>query len=287
MLGPMPPLVRLLRPHQWTKNLLVWAPFLFVSGWEMPGYVELVWMAFAAFCCVSSATYAFNDVMDAERDQNHPTKSQRPVASGAISKPVAATLAFILLLGALAIAMNVNWQLFGVVGGYAVLQLAYTFALKHEPVLDVFAIASGFVLRALAGAVAIQVTASGWLFACTGLFALFLGFAKRRGELLTLGADGRESLNKYNAKFLDHALTITSSSTLVCYALYAISSSTAREHRGLVITIPIVAFALLRYLLLAFTRDEGSDPDVLLFKDPQLAGSLILFVTAAAWAMVR
>ncbi|MBL8059180.1 MAG: UbiA prenyltransferase family protein [Chthonomonas sp.] len=283
----MLPIVRLLRPHQWTKNLLVWAPFLFVSGWEMPGYSQLVWLAFAAFCCLSSATYAFNDVMDAERDRNHPRKSQRPVASGAISKTLAVTLAFLLLMAGLAIAVSINMQALGVLGAYAALQIAYSFWLKHEPVLDVFAIAGGFVLRALMGAVAIQVVASGWLFACTGLFALFLGFAKRRGELLTLGTEGRESLSKYNAKFLDHALTITSASTLVCYALYAISSATAREHRSLAITIPIVAFALLRYLLLAFTQDEGSDPDVLLFKDPQLAISLVLFVGAATWAMLR
>lgn len=287
MLAPMPPIVRLLRPHQWTKNLLVWAPFLFVSGWRTPSYAPLVWLAFAAFCCVSSATYAFNDLVDADRDRNHPKKSLRPVASGAVVEGIAGGIAFVLLALGLFLAFLVNWQTLAIVAAYVVLQAAYNLGVKHEPVLDVFTIATGFVLRALAGAVAIQVTASGWLFACTGLFALFLGFAKRRGELANTGIEGRESLGRYNEKFLDHALTITSAATLVCYALYAISSNTATLHPGMAFTIPIVAFALLRYLFLVFTQDEGSDPDILLFRDPQIAGSLALFVGVAIWAMSK
>ncbi len=285
MLTLMPPIIRLLRPHQWTKNLLVWAPFLFVAGWRNPGAMSLVWLAFGAFCFVSSATYVCNDLFDVERDRNHPRKRLRPIASGAISKGLAIGVAVVLLVLGLGMAFRVNQQTLSIIAGYVALQVAYNCGLKNEPVLDVFAIATGFVLRALAGAVAIGVSASGWLFACTGLFALFIGFAKRRGELVTLGAEARESLTRYSAKFLDHALTITSSATLVCYALYAISSSTALAHHGLVLTLPVVAFALLRYLLLVFGKDEGSDPDILLFKDHQLAVSLVLFVAISICAM--
>ncbi len=284
----MVPALRLLRPHQWTKNLLVWAPFLFTASWSSEMRAQWVAVTFASFCLVSSAVYVFNDLADAERDRKHPKKMHRPIAAGQIKPNVAGALGVVLLVVGVGLAAWVNWGTLLCIAAYLVVQLAYNLWLKHEPVADVFAVGTGFVLRAIAGAVAIGVAVSGWLFACTAMVALFLGFAKRRGELVNLGEAGtREVLQKYSRVFLDHAVTVTATATLVSYALYVIASDTAARHTDLVLTLPIVAFALLRYMYLTFSKGEGGEPDVLLFRDPQMAVSLGLYVLVAIYAMTQ
>lgn len=284
----MPPLVRLLRLHQWTKNLLVWAPFLFTSSWAVSGRTQSAFMAFAAFCLVSSAVYVFNDLIDVERDRNHPKKRLRPIASGKVSSGTAIVLGIVCLALGLTIGFTANPGTGVILLVYLLIQLAYNLGIKHTPVADVFAVSSGFVLRAIAGAVAIGVAVSGWLFTCTAMIALFLGFAKRRGELIASGDGGtREVLLKYNRAFLDQALTVTATGTLVSYAVYTISSETAIAHRDLVLTLPIVCYALFRYLFLALSKDEGAEPDVLLFRDPHLVISLLAYVAVVIYAMTR
>lgn len=275
-----------MRPHQWTKNLLVWVAYLFTAGWHHPGWATLASLTFLAFCCASSGVYIFNDLADIDRDRQHPRKRFRPLASGKVPKLTGIVLGTALGLASFAIALAVNIQTFAVLAVYAGLQVAYNLRLKHEPVLDVFLVAAGFVLRSLAGAVAIQVPLSGWLLVCTGLMALFLGFAKRRSEQVSVSGTGtREVLTRYGGGFLDHALTLTATSTMVSYAVYVIASTTASKHPYLVFTLPFVAFSLLRYMFLTLSAGEGGEPDILLFKDPQIAICLILYTAIAVYAM--
>ena len=276
-----------LRPRQWVKNLFVFAGVIFSQQLLTPR----VWpalAAFAIFCGLSGAIYLFNDVADVDKDRLHPSKRRRPVASGAL--PIGAAIAFgiLLLAGCLAAAFRLSPS-FGLVAlFYGALLTAYSVWLKHLVILDVLTVATGFVLRAVAGAVAVDVEISGWLLICTILIALFLALGKRRHEYRSLTGDAaahRPILAEYSEGFLDQMISVVTASTVTTYALYTMSPETvAKFHtRLLPLTLPFVLYGIFRYLYLLYRRDLGGNPSDLLVTDRGLLlDALLWMVTTLA-----
>ena len=275
------------RPHQWTKNLLVFAALVFGQKLFVAQLALRSLLAFALFCAASSATYLLNDVLDAERDRSHPMKRLRPVASGALPARVALGVSLALALAAVAGGLALRLRFGESVAAYLVLQLAYSLALKHEVILDVLCIAAGFVLRAYAGAAVIKVEFSPWLMICTGLLALFLALAKRRHELLAVkeAANHRRSLAEYSESLLDQMIAVVTASTLMAYSIYTIWPETvAKFHTDrLKYTIPFVLYGIVRYLYLVYSRAEGGSPSRHLLTDRPLLADIFLYALASAW----
>ena len=282
-----------LRPRQWTKNLLVFAGLIFSQSFHDPALVALVSLAFVLFCLLSGSVYLLNDVLDAERDRSHPQKRDRPVASGRLSRRVAAGVGVALALVACAAAFLLSVR-FGLVAvTYAALLIAYSAGLKHIVIVDALLIAAGFVLRGLAGVVVIGAEFSHWLLLCTILLALFLTFGKRRHELLLLedgAVDHRPILSEYSPQLLDQMIAVVTASTLMAYALYTISPETAAKlgTTRLPLTIPFVLYGIFRYLYLLYRRDLGGNPsehlltDRALLVDVGLWGAAIVAILYAA-----
>jgi len=273
-----------LRPHQWTKNLFALAALAFSKHLFDADAVARAAAAFAVFCALSGAVYVVNDLADLERDRLHPTKRLRPIASGALGVPAARAAALVLLvLGVLAsAALGAGFLVCAL--GYLALNLAYSFGLKNVVILDVLAIAIGFVLRAVAGALAIQVVFSDWLLVCTILLALFLALAKRRHELVTLpdAASHRAILAEYSPYLLDQMIAVVTASCLTAYAFYTLSPETVAKYRTdrLALTIPFVIYGIFRYLYLVHRKEQGGSPsDVLLTDRPLLAAVALWAVT--------
>ena len=268
-------LARSLRPGQWTKNLFVLAGLLFGRRLlDVPSILQAA-AAFVIFCGLSSAVYLFNDVMDRDADRVHPLKGTRPIASGALSPHVAVTAALILGIAATAAAFLLR-PMFGVASvAYLVLLVLYSVLLKNLVIIDVLTIAAGFVLRAVAGAVAVAVPISHWLLVCTTLLALFLALSKRRHELTLLAGgatEHRRILQEYSPYLLDQMVAVVTASTLVAYAIYATSAETA-ERLGtdrLGLTIPFVLYGIFRYLYLVHQKRGGGSPAELLLADRPL-----------------
>ncbi len=264
-----------LRPEQWTKNLFVLAGLLFGRRLLHGESVLLALAAFAIFCALSGAVYLFNDVLDRDADRAHPLKSARPIASGALSPRLAVIAAGILGIGAIQSALLVTPLLAVVAAAYLILLLVYSTFLKHIVILDVLTIAAGFVLRAVAGAVAVDVPISHWLLVCTTLLALFLALSKRRHELTLLAGEAiehRRILQEYSPYLLDQMVGVVTASTLVAYAIYATSTETA-ERLGtdrLGLTIPFVLYGIFRYLYLVHQRHGGGSPAAMLLADRPL-----------------
>jgi 4-hydroxybenzoate polyprenyltransferase len=279
-------LLTLLRPKQWAKNGLLFAGILFtLDRPHPPEDWARVAAGFVLFCLLSSAGYIANDLVDREQDRLHPRKRLRPIASGDVSPTIAAFLAGALaLVGAIgSYAISPRFGLTAT--GYLLLTLAYSAWLKHIVIIDVLAIAAGFVARAVAGAVAVSVEISPWLLVCTTLGALFLGLAKRRAELETLQEDAGEHrpiLNEYTPALLDQMITIVTSATLMAYALYTFNSPTARGHRSLMGTIPFVIYGIFRYLYLIHAKSGGGSPENTLFEDKPLLVTILLWGAACA-----
>jgi 4-hydroxybenzoate polyprenyltransferase len=272
-----------LRPSQWTKNLIVFAALIFGRRLTDPAAIGMACAAFLVFCALCGAVYLINDVLDREQDRRHPLKAQRPIASGAL-RPSAALLAA-LVLGGLGVGAAF-WirPMFGAVAmAYAGLLMAYSGWLKHVVILDVLTIAIGFVLRAVAGGVAIAVPISQWLLVCTILLALFLALSKRRHELVLLadGATGhRPILGEYSPYLLDQMIGVVTASTLMAYVFYAISPETAQRFGTplLGLTIPLPLYGIFRYLYLVHRKEKGGSPAELLLNDRPL------LVCVALWA---
>lgn len=281
--------IKLLRPKQYTKNLLVFTALLFTLGSQTNEGLTKTLIAFAAMCLLSSAVYVFNDLLDVERDRLHPVKRNRPIASGAVPVPWAAVIGFVALGGAAALGALLPRAAIAVLAAYVVVQVLYNGAgLKRVPVTDVFLISVGFVLRAALGAAAIDVKMSGWLLFCTGALALTLGFGKRRHEFILQGEDrtrSRESLAGYSKTALDALVLMCATSSAISYAIYSIESETARRHPMLILTTLFVAYGVCRYVLVVFSRDEGGEPENLLLRDPHIIASVVLFVAAAVLAL--
>ena len=269
--------VKLARPKQWTKNGFVLAGLVFSGEALEASSLVAALLAFAAFCALSGAVYAANDVLDVEEDRKHPTKRNRPVASGLISSRAATVYAVLLAVSGLALAFFVAPGV-GVAGlAYLILQAVYTPILKHQPILDVMSISAGFVLRALAGAAAVAVAISPWLIVCTGLLTLFLGFSKRRHELAVLGdiaSTHRKNLREYSVELLDEMMNIMVSATIIAYTMYTFF---AHQDRWMMASIPFVVYGVFRYMLLVH-RDGGGNPDTLVLADRPLQISLLLWL---------
>ncbi|CAN5498337.1 decaprenyl-phosphate phosphoribosyltransferase [soil metagenome] len=277
-----------LRPKQWTKNLLVFAALVFTGNATDKNFLIPTVIAFAAMCLASSATYIYNDIQDRERDRAHPKKKKRPIAAGTITPTVAAIIAIICLVASSALAFSLNLTVVVILAIYLAIQILYNLALKRVPLTDVYCIASGFVLRACLGAAAINVNISGWLLFCTGALALMIGFGKRRSEFISQGEDRaatRQSLVHYTKPALDALVIIFATASSLCYAIYTLESSTATKFPALIITTPFVVYGITRYVLLVFTLDEGGEPEDFLFRDPHLLASIVLFAAAAAVAI--
>lgn len=280
--------IRLLRPKQWTKNLLVFAALLFTKGYQDPAQIQLALLAFAVMCMVSSSTYIFNDLADVERDRKHPVKKLRPIASGKVPKAAALVLAVILLGGGVAIASTIGTRIVVIIGVYMFLQGVYNLGLKRVPVTDVFLLSIGFVLRAALGAAAISVSISGWLLFCTGALALLLGFGKRRSEFVLQGSarvESRESLGGYSLPSLDALVLMSATGAAMCYGVYAVESPTARQYPALILTSLFVFYGICRYVFLVFSKAEGGEPETLLLKDIHLIISILGFLGSAVMAL--
>lgn len=281
-------LAQLLRPHHWVKNGFVLAGLLFGHAWDQPGYVVAAIAATLAFCLASSAVYAYNDACDAQRDREHPDKKERPVARGAITPAAAQGIAALLAAAAIGLAAWTAWAVAGIIAAYLLLNVAYTLGLKRVPVLDVFAIAAGFMLRLLAGTAGIGIEPSRWLLACGFLLTLFLGFAKRRAELERLAQDAaqhRPVLEAYSLAFLDKAVFACVVGMVVTYALYTVAEATVALHgtEQLIWTLPWVLLGSFRYLFRLHYRGGGGDPAQELLRDPLLAAAALGWVATVAW----
>lgn len=265
----------LLRPRQWVKNVFVFAPLIFAGEFLKLQSIEKVALATLIFCVASSATYILNDLTDIERDRRHPKKSKsRPLASGLVSIPQAITLLLILYVALLA-AWFVMPAVLYVVLGYLLLNLAYTFVLKHQPVIDIFTIAIGFVLRVYAGAMALSVPVSSWMFVTTLCLALYLAAVKRGQELASNGSDSREVLQHYTPALIDRYAEMAATGALLFYSLFVM---TARPE--MVMTIPLVLYGLYRYWFIVESKDCGESPTDALLGDWQL------LLTVAIWGVV-
>jgi 4-hydroxybenzoate polyprenyltransferase len=278
-----------MRPKQWTKNLLVFAALVFSGNSGNARAWVLSALAFVVFSAVSGAVYVMNDIQDADQDRGHEKKRLRPIASGQLSPRLAAIAAVSIAL----VASLLGWAVLGpefllVTTAYLALQAAYTIWLKHEVILDVMTISVGFVLRAVAGAVAIGVQSSPWLLACTALLALVLALGKRRHELILLedeAADHRAVLNQYSPEFIDQMLTSAATCTIITYLLYTFFSSNGVHRPWLMITVPFVAYGLYRYLFLVYKHGLGDEPAELLLGDAPLASAVVLFLGAVILAL--
>ncbi len=278
--------IRLLRPRQWVKNLLVFVPLLFAApsfDW-MARNAPSVLLAFLSFSLLSSAIYVFNDIRDLERDRLHPVKRKRPLPSGEVPVPSAALLGILLFLLSLAAGYPLGWTFLLVLLTYALNNLLYTLYLKNYQLFDVFSIAFGFVLRVYAGAVAIDVPVSEYLFLTVFFLALFLAIGKRRYELLLLGDGGkahRKVLRHYSVYYLDQLMNISATLTLVVYTIYTLEG--ARE--GMVFTVPIVVFGLFRYYHITHNLKRGEPSDDLL-SDPLILFSGFLYALVVVSVML-
>jgi 4-hydroxybenzoate polyprenyltransferase len=278
-----------LRPRQWVKNVFVLAALVFAGRLDDPSAVGRALEAFAVFCALSSAVYLVNDVRDREADRLHPVKRRRPIAAGEVSPGVAGGAAIVLAGAALLAAFWLSRGLFGAALAYFVLNVGYSFGLKRVVILDVMMVATGFLLRAWAGALVLGVAISHWLVLCTGLLALFLGFVKRRQEIAALDGDDRTRpiLREYSLPFLDQMISIVTGATVVAYSLYAFSPEVAEKlgTRHLGLTIPFVVFGIFRYLYLVHQRGEGENPTAVLLRDGPLIVDVLLWGAAVVVAL--
>lgn len=281
----------LARPQQWVKNGFVLAPLLFSGRVRDPEAIGLAVLAFVAFCLSASAVYAVNDVMDHVSDRAHPTKRRRPVAAGRISVLTALGVGAMLGVLGVTLAVFIHRMLAVVLLAYLGLNLIYSLRLKHVVILDVFAIAVFFLFRLLGGSVAIAVKPSIWLILCGGLLALYLGFAKRRHELLLLGdesIDHRSVLSEYSTVFLDQMSVVLLSVTVVTYIMYTVSAEKVAEvgSHALVFSTAFVLYGVFRYLYLVHQRQGGS-PTETLFTDRALLLDVILWALYCGWVIYR
>ena len=281
-------LVRLMRPHQWLKNGFVFVGLIFGHAWTDPALVATAVLAAAAISLIASAIYIVNDFADRERDRLHPRKRDRPLASGRVSATHALAFAGVLALAGAATAAAAGWVVLAIIVAYAAMNIAYSFSLKGVVILDVFIISAGFILRILAGTLGIGVPPSQWLLVCTLLLTLFLGFTKRRSELLSVSAEfvtHRKALLHYNPALLDKLIGVCASGAIMSYSLYTMSPQTAQMHgtENLIYTIPFVVYGMFRYLYLLHAKHAGADTSRELVRDPHLLASVLGWCTATFW----
>jgi len=290
----MSPLIHLIRPRQWTKNGLVFAPLIFSQNFTHWPFVLRAFVAFVGFCFISSAVYVLNDLCDIERDRAHPEKRRRPLPSGQVSVRAAVLLLLACFAVGSALALAVNIETAAVMWSYAGLVALYSVFFKNVVVLDILILAAGFVLRATAGACAIRVEVSPWLFVCTILLASFLALGKRRQEIVMLeeaAGEHRAILSEYTPYLLDQMIAIIASATIMAYSLYTMSKGMKAKMNMIGhsfgpidpqymmgLTVPYVLYGMLRYLYLIHRKDLGGSPERVLFADRPLLLAVVLWV---------
>lgn len=275
--------VKLMRCHQWIKNVFVFAAPMFARELSNPDQLRATLITFIGFCFISSSVYVMNDLADLKRDKAHPTKRNRPLASGSLTIPYAVGLMLIMLALSMIVTLGfVNEKTALVMLIYAASNILYSFVLKYLVILDVGFIAVGFILRIMSGALATASDPSYWLLLCTLNVSLFLGFAKRRAEIVTLGdkaEEHREVLAHYSEGFLDQMISVVTTTTLVCYILYTVDAKTVEYFgsRALVLTVPFVMYGIFRYLYLTYHRQVGGSPTRAILMDP------VFLINNACW----
>lgn len=278
-------LFKLMRPHQWLKNGFVFAGIFFSEKLDDPHILMQVIVTAIAFSLVSSSIYIFNDVIDREHDKHHPKKQHRPLPAGKVTVPVATILA--IALGGIGLLLSawISWKVLLIILLYVFLNTAYTLKLKNIVLIDVFCISAGFMLRILAGTIGIDIPPSKWLLLCGMMITLFLGFAKRRAEIIALQGNKeshRKVLTNYGPILLDEIMTICATGVIISYSLYTMSPDTIRIHQteNLIYTVPFVIYALFRYIFLLHHTQGGGDPSRDLIKDPHI------MISVMGWAIL-
>ncbi|MBD3299242.1 MAG: decaprenyl-phosphate phosphoribosyltransferase [candidate division Zixibacteria bacterium] len=285
-------LIRSMRPSQWVKNTVVFAGLIFSLHFTRVDDVLLTVAAFAIFCALASAVYLLNDIKDREMDREHPQKRNRPIASGRVPVTTATVASFVLFLVGLAASTLLGTYFLISVAIYVLLNVGYSYGLKHVPILDVMIVSAGFVIRAVAGAVVIGVAISPWLVVCTSLLALFLGFGKRRWELETLGDEApkhRVALEGYTLHLTDQLIAVTTASTVVAYALYTLAYDTQEKFgtTQLIWTLPFVLYGVFRYLYLIHGEKKGGNPTRALMTDGPILIDVALWLITVIVILAR
>jgi len=286
----LPGLIKTMRPRQWSKNVFVFVAIFFDRQLNEPASVLRAGAAFILLCLMSSAVYIMNDLADIENDRQHPKKQHRPLPSNQISPRSAGIAAVVLALGSLAAGLLIEPAFGTVLFAYLMIQIAYTFWLKHVVLVDVFIIATGFILRIAAGVAVLETVQrfSPWLYVFGGFLALFLALGKRRHELVLLGAEAgnhRAILNEYTLELIDRLIGIVTTSTLVAYSLYTFLSEGLPHNHVMMLTIPFLLYAMFRYLYLVHVRGEGGAPEEIVLNDRPLQITLVLFAMVAFVAL--
>jgi len=281
----MKTLFQLFRIRQWSKNLFIIAPLVFSKRlFECQAFMEVFW-GFILFSIASSSIYIFNDIKDLENDRQHPQKKHRPIAAGKISVPFAMCLSIFLGISSLTVSFYVKTIFGWIVLIYIIINILYSLTLKHIVILDVMTIASGFVLRVVAGAEIVEIYPSNWLIICTILLSLFIGFSKRRHELVLLSTNAnnhRTVLKDYSSYFIDQMIAVVTAATVMSYMLYTVSSETVKFFgtRHLIWTIPFVLYGIFRYLFLIHQKKEGGDPTEVVLKDIPILLNILCWIIA-------
>ena len=281
-------LLRLMRPRQWVKNCFVLMGILFAHAWHDRQMVKQVLMAALAFSLVASGVYIVNDLLDRDQDANHPHKRHRPLAARTVTSGMAASLIVFLWTVGCVLGYLVSLPVLFILLAYVLINLGYSLGLKHIVLLDVFLLASGFMLRILAGTTGVGIAPSPWLLLCGLMVALFLGFAKRRAELYASaeGSTGdRKVLASYQPVFLDKLIVITATCAILTYSLYTMSEKTIQVHHtgSLIYTVPFVMYAIFRYIYSLHNQSMGSDPALEIFRDYHILGSIVGWFLLTLW----
>ncbi|MGQ9710454.1 MAG: decaprenyl-phosphate phosphoribosyltransferase [Anaerolineae bacterium] len=282
-------LIEAMRPKQWAKNIFIFAPLVFDHKLFHPSYLARTVAGFVLLCLVSGAVYLMNDLVDVEKDRQHPRKRNRPIASGRLSPRLALSMAILIPLAGLPLGFLLDPLFGGILLGYLVLQIAYSFVLKNAVIIDALAVAAGFVLRVAAGIPLVEAERfSPWIYTCMGLLALFISFSKRRHELALLGENAnnhRESLGEYSVLLLDQFILIVTAATLVAYTLYTFSAPNLPPNHTMMLTVPFVLYAVFRYMYLVYVKGLGGEPEEIVLRDRPLQVGVLLWGLAVILIM--
>jgi 4-hydroxybenzoate polyprenyltransferase len=275
-------LLKTMRPKQWPKNVFIFTALVFVEELFTSGPLLKTIAAFVLFCLMSSTVYLINDVVDIEKDRQHPTKRLRPLPSGQLKPSVAIAAGVLIPLVTLPLSFLLDLYFGFIALAYLLMMTAYSFVLKNFVILDVLTVAAGFVLRAIAGAAVISVPISPWLYVCTTLIALFIGISRRRHELVLMAENANEhraSLNEYNLPLLDQMIAVVTSATIIAYSLYTFSAPNLPANHAMMLTIPFVLYGLFRYLYLIHVENKGGTPEEIFLSD------LPMMIALGLWAL--
>jgi 4-hydroxybenzoate polyprenyltransferase len=279
-------LIVAMRPKQWTKNLIIFAGLIFSQNFFHPDFLRTSILAFIAFCMNASSVYIINDIRDIEQDKLHPVKKNRPLAAGALKPGQGVIFAVVLAVASLCLAYGLDLNYGALLSAYWVMMIVYSFKLKHMVIVDILVISAGFIIRAVSGAVVLDVDISRWLLACAIFLSLFLILAKRRDEIAELGASAgnhRAILEEYGERFLDQMIAVVTACTIISYVLYTLDPGTAEKFntQGLVWSVPFVIYGIFRYLYLVYQKNLGGRPEMVLLTDRPLLISVFLWIVAS------